>query len=138
MFTRTMDISTSGLMAQRTRMEAIAGNLANITSTRNEKGEVKPYQPRFVVFQEAPDIGGSNGASGVRVPAIGIDTDLPPIRVFNPTHPDRDKDGYIYLPRINMMTEFTNAIESSRTYEANLGAIEISKSMANQTLRIIT
>lgn len=137
MFTRTMDISTSGLMAQRTRMEAIAGNLANITSTRNEKNEVEPYQPRFVVFQEDPTIG-SNGSCGVRVPAIGIDTDLPPIRVFNPTHPDRDADGYIYLPRINMMTEFTNAIESSRTYEANLGAIEISKSMANQTLRIIT
>ena len=137
MFTRTMDISTSGLMAQRARMEAIAGNLANISTMRNEKGELKPYQPRFVVFQEDPNIG-SNGASGVRVPAIGIDTELPPIRVFNPTHPDRDKDGYIYLPRINMMTEFTNAIESSRSYEANLGAIEISKSMANQTLRIIT
>ncbi|MCL2118274.1 MAG: flagellar basal body rod protein FlgC [Planctomycetaceae bacterium] len=137
MFTRTMDISTSGLMAQRTRMEAIAGNLANITTMRNEKNEVKPYQPRFVVFQEDPNIG-TNGSSGVRVPAIGIDTDLPPIRVYNPTHPDRDADGYIYLPRINMMTEFTNAIESSRSYEANLGAIEISKSMANQTLRIIT
>ena len=137
MFTRTMDISTSGLMAQRTRMEAIAGNLANITATHNEKGEIKPYQPRFVVFQEDPTIG-TNNACGVRVPAIGIDTELPPIRVFNPTHPDRDAEGYIYLPRINMMTEFTNAIESSRSYEANLGAIEISKSMANQTLRIIT
>jgi flagellar basal-body rod protein FlgC len=137
MFTRTMDISTSGLMAQRTRMEAIAGNLANITSTRNEKNELKPYQPRFVVFQEDPTLG-SNGSSGVRVPAIGIDTDLPPIHVHNPNHPDADKDGYIYLPRINMMTEFTNAIESSRSYEANLGASEISKSMANQTLRIIT
>lgn len=137
MFTRTMDISTSGLMAQRTRMEAIAGNLANITSTRNEKGELKPYQPRFVVFQEDPT-NSANGGHGVRVPAIGIDTELPPIRVHNPQHPDADRDGYIYLPRINMMTEFTNAIESSRSYEANLGAIEISKSMANQTLRIIT
>ena len=137
MFTRTMDISTSGLMAQRTRMEAIAGNLANITSTRNEKGEIKPYQPRFVVFQEAPDIG-ANGGHGVRVPAIGIDSDLPPLPVYNRDHPDADENGYIYLPRINMMTEFTNAIEASRTYEANLGAIEISKSMANQTLRIIS
>ena len=137
MFTRTMDISTSGLMAQRTRMEAIAGNLANITTMKNEKGEIEPYQPRFVVFQEDPTLG-PNGASGVRVPAIGIDTDLPPIRRHLPDHPYADKDGYVYLPRINMMTEFTNAIESSRSYEANLGAIEISKSMANQTLRIIS
>jgi flagellar basal-body rod protein FlgC len=137
MFTRTMDISTSGLMAQRTRMEAIAGNLANISSTRNEKMELKPYQPRFVVFQEDPTVG-PNNACGVRVPAIGIDTDLPPIRVHNETHPDADADGYIYLPRVNMMTEFTNAIESSRSYEANLGAMEISKSMANQTLRILS
>ncbi|MDR1491709.1 MAG: flagellar basal body rod protein FlgC [Planctomycetaceae bacterium] len=137
MFTRTMDVSTSGLMAQRARMDVIAGNLANITTTRNEKNELKPYEPRFVVFQEDPNKG-TNNSVGVRVAAIGRDTELPPIRKFDPQHPDADKDGYIYLPRINMMTEFTNAIEASRTYEANLGAIEISKSMANQTLRIIT
>ena len=137
MFTQTMDISTSGLMAQRARMMAIAGNLANITSTRNENGELKPYEPRFVVFQ-ADDSIGANNAAGVRVAAVGRDSNLPPIRKYDPQHPDRDKDGFINLPRINMMTEFTNAIEASRTYEANLGAIEISKSMANQTLRIIT
>ncbi|MCL2349570.1 MAG: flagellar basal body rod protein FlgC [Planctomycetaceae bacterium] len=137
MFTQTMNISTSGLMAQRARMMAIAGNLANITSTRNEDGELKPYEPRFVVFQ-ADDSIGANNAAGVRVAAVGRDTNLPPVRKYDPQHPDADKDGFINLPRINMMTEFTNAVEASRTYEANLGAIEISKSMANQTLRIIT
>ncbi|MCL2346895.1 MAG: flagellar basal body rod protein FlgC [Planctomycetaceae bacterium] len=137
MFTQTMDISTSGLMAQRARIMAIAGNLANITSTRNENGELKPYEPRFVVFQ-ADDSIGANNAAGVRVAAVGRDTHLPPVRKYDPQHPDADKDGFINLPRINMMTEFTNAVEASRSYEANLGAIEISKSMANQTLRIIT
>ena len=137
MFTQTMDLSTSGLMAQRARMTTIAGNLANITTTRNENGELKPYEPRFTVFQADPSIG-TNGSAGVRVAAIGKDTELPPIAKYDPTHPDRDEDDFIYLPRINMMTEFTDAIEASRSYEANLGAMEITKSMANQTLRIIT
>jgi flagellar basal-body rod protein FlgC len=137
MFSHTMDLSTSGLMAQRARMTTIAGNLANITTTRNEKGELKPYEPRFTVFQADPSLG-TNGSAGVRVAAIGKDDKLPPLRKYEPTHPDRDKDGFIYLPRINMMTEFTDAIEASRSYEANLGAMEVTKSMANQTLRIIT
>ena len=134
---KIMDISSSGLIAQRIRMQAIASNLANITSTRNEFGELKPYAPRFTVFQVDNAIG-PNGSAGVVVPEIGIDEDLPPVRKYSPTHPDRDEQGFINLPRINMMTEFTDAIESGRSYEANLGAIEVTKSMANQTLRIIS
>jgi len=137
MFNKTMDLSTSGLMAQRTRMMTTAGNLANINTNRNENGELKPYEPRFVVFQADPSLG-TNGSAGVRVAAVGRDTELPPLRKHDPDHPDADKDGYVNMPRINMMTEFTDAIEASRSYEANLGALEITKSMANQTLRIIT
>ena len=133
---KTMDLSTSGLMAQRIRMMAIASNLANITSTRNEDGELKPYEPRFTIFQTVNDMG-PNGSAGVAVKEIVRD-DIAPQRVYSPFHPDRDEDGYIHLPNINMMTEFTDAIESSRSYEANLGAMEITKSMLNQTLRIIT
>lgn len=133
---KTMDVSTSGLMAQRIRMTAIASNLANITSTRNERSEVKPYEPRFTIF-ETDEVIGPNGSAGVNVREIVRD-DLPPLAVYSESHPDRDENGYIYLPRINMMAEFTNAIESARSYEANLGAIEITKSMINQTLRIIT
>ncbi|MCL2303800.1 MAG: flagellar basal body rod protein FlgC [Planctomycetaceae bacterium] len=133
---KTMDVSTSGLMAQRIRMMAIASNLANITSTRNEDGELKPYEPRFTLFQAVDGVG-PNGAAGVMVKEIVRD-DIAPQRVFSPNHPDADENGYIYLPNINMMTEFTDAIESSRSYEANLGAMEITKSMLNQTLRIIT
>ena len=133
---KTMDVSTSGLMAQRIRMTAIASNLANITTMRNEDGELKPYEPRFTIFQTVNDMG-PNGSAGVAVKEIVRD-DIAPQRVFSPKHPDADADGYIHLPNINMMTEFTDAIESSRSYEANLGAMEITKSMLNQTLRIIT
>ena len=133
---KTMDLSTSGLMAQRIRMMTIAGNLANLTSTRNEDGDLTPYQPRFTIFQTVDEMG-PNGSAGVMVREIVRD-DIPPQRVFSPKHPDADANGYIHLPNINMMTEFTDAIESSRSYEANLGAMEITKSMLNQTLRIIT
>lgn len=133
---KTMDVSTSGLMAQRIRVMTIASNLANITSTRNEEGELKPYEPRFTVFQAMNDVG-PNGSAGVVVREIVRD-DIAPQRVFSPQHPDRDENGYIYLPNINMMTEFTDALEASRSYEANLGAMEVTKSMLNQTLRIIT
>ena len=133
---KTMDVSTSGLMAQRIRMMAIASNLANITTMKNEDGELKPYEPRFTIFQTVNDMG-PNGSAGVAVKEIVRD-DIAPQRVFSPKHPCADADGYIHLPNINMMTEFTDAIESSRSYEANLGAMEITKSMLNQTLRIIT
>ncbi len=133
---KIMDVSTSGLVAQRVRMTAIASNLANITSSRNEFGELKPYEPRFVNFQEDNTIG-PNGSAGVFVKEVARD-DLPPIRKYVPFHPDADEQGFVNLPRINLVTEFTDAVESGRSYEANLGAIEVTKSMANQTLRIIS
>ena len=133
---KVMDISSSGLISQRIRLTAIASNLANITSTRNEDGELKPYDPRFVRFQEDNTVG-PNGSAGVFVREIVRD-ELPPIRKYVPFHPDADEQGFINLPHINLVTEFTDAIESGRSYEANLGAMDITKSMANQSLRIIT
>ena len=133
---KIMDISASGLIAQRIRFVATASNLANITSTRNEDGELKPYAPRHVKFQENNAIG-PNGAAGVTVREIARD-ELPPIRRYSPHHPDADEQGFINLPRIELIREFTDAIETGRSYEANLGAMDITKSMANQSLRIIT
>ncbi len=134
-----LDVSTSGLAAQRVRMNAISGNLANISTTHNEEGEAVPYQPRFVVFQTDDSVG-SNGAAGVRVDSVQID-DLEPLYKYEPQHPDAIKDGqwkgYVAYPNVNMMTEYTDAMEAARAYEANLGAIEITKDLANQTLRII-
>ena len=133
---KIMDLSTSGLIGQRIRMTSIASNLANITSTRNEFGELKPYDPRYVKFQADNTIG-PNGSAGVIVREIARD-ELPPIRKYVPFHPDADEQGFINLPRIVLVTEMTDAIEAQRTYEANLGAMDITKSMANQSLRIIT
>jgi flagellar basal-body rod protein FlgC len=133
---KVMDVSASGLISQRIRMTAVASNLANITSTRNEDGELKPYDPRFVRFQTDNTIG-PNGAAGVFVRDIVRD-ELPPIRQYSPHHPDADEQGFINLPNINLVTEFTDAIQSGRSYEANLGAMDITKSMANQSLRILT
>ena len=134
-----LDVSTSGLAAQRVRMNAISGNLANISTTHNEEGEAVPYQPRFVVFQTDESVGGQ-GAAGVRVESIEIE-DLDPLYKYEPNHPDAIKEGewegFVAYPNVNMMTEYTDAMEAARAYEANLGAIEISKDLANQTLRII-
>jgi flagellar basal-body rod protein FlgC len=134
-----MDISTSGLMAQRARMTAIAGNLANISSTHNERGEAVPYQPRFVVFQTDEGVGAA-GAAGVKVSSVETEQ-LEPRLKFEPDNPDAIKEGphkgYVAYPNISMMTEFTNALEASRAYEANLGAMDISKDMEQQTLKII-
>ena len=134
-----LDISTSGLVAQRMRMNAISGNLANISTTHNERGEVAPYQPRFVVLQADAGIG-VQGAAGVKVASVETEQLEPRLR-FEPGHPDAIKEGpnkgYVAYPAIDMMTEFTDALEASRAYEANLGAMDITKDMEHQTLRIL-
>ena len=134
-----LDISTSALVAQRTRMNAISGNLANMSTTHNEKGEPVPYRPRFVVFQTDDNVG-TPGAAGVKVSSVEID-DVEPRYRYQPNHPDAIREGphagYVAYPNINMMTEFTDALEAARAYEANLGAIEIAKDLAQQTLRIL-
>lgn len=134
-----LDISTSGLAAQRIRMNAQSSNIANISTTHNERGEPEPYQPRFVVFQTDESVG-AHGAAGVRVASVGI-ADVEPIWRYDPQHPDAVKEGphagYVAYPNVNMMTEFTDALEAARAYEANLGVIDITKDMQNQTLRIL-
>jgi flagellar basal-body rod protein FlgC len=135
-----LDISTSALAAQRIRMTAIAGNIANISTTHNELGEPEPYKPRYVVFQPDASVG-SHGAKGVKVAAVRVETDRPPRYKYEPGHPDAIQSGpmkgYVAYPDLNMMTEMTDALEAARAYEANLGAIEITKDLTQQTLRIL-
>ena len=134
---RTFDISTSGLVAQRQRMNTIAGNIANINSTRDENGNVSPFQRRLVSFiadtdrEDAVDRG-----VGVKF-EVGVDRDAAPRKVYSPGHPDADKDGNVAYPSINLVTEFVNAVEASRAYEANVAAVEMTKAMAQQTLKIL-
>jgi flagellar basal-body rod protein FlgC len=134
-----LDISSSGLVAQRIRMNAISSNLANISTTHNEAGEPVPYQPRFVIFQADPSVG-ANGAPGVRVSSVKI-ADVEPKLKYEPGNPDAIKSGpntgYVAYPNVNMMTEMTDSMEAARAYEANLGAMEITKDLEQQTLRIL-
>ena len=130
-----IDISTSGLVAQRQRMLAISNNLANIDTTRNAAGAADPYRRHFVVFK-TDDAMGTNGAAGVRVASVEKDASAPQLR-YEPNHPDANAEGYVAYPNVNMMYEMVDAMETARSYEANLGAFEISKDLESQTLRIL-
>lgn len=135
-----LDISTSGLVAQRTRLTAIASNLANMSSVRDENGNLQPYQARFTVFQPDEQLSNQHGAAGVKVASIETEQVEPDYR-YQPSHPLAIREGrwkgYVAYPRVNMTTEFVDALEATRAYEANVGVIEITKSMSQQTLRIL-
>ena len=134
---RTLDISTSGLTAQRHRMDTIAGNIANINTTRDDKGNLSPFQRRLVTFAADSDNDAAVGrGQGVKY-EVAIDRETEPRKVHNPGHPDADADGMVSYPSINLVSEFVNAVEASRAYEANVAAIDMTKSMANETLRIL-
>lgn len=131
-----LDVSASGLVAQRTRLNAISSNLANMSTTRDEMGRANPYQPRFVTFATNTEIATSGGGQGVRVATVEHSTE-PPSMKYEPGHPDADANGYVAYPAIDMTTEMVDALEATRAYEANIGVIEITKDLGSQTLRII-
>jgi len=130
------DVSTSGLVAQRIRLNAISSNLANMSTTRNEHGEVQPYQPRFVIFQPDEQVSTSGGGKGVTVSSVEIE-DVEPLMKYQPQHPDADEKGYVAYPNIDMTREFVDALEATRAYEANIGVIEVTNDLGQQTLRIL-
>lgn len=130
-----INISSSALVAERARMDAISSNLANISTTHDENGEPAPYQPKFVILQTDPRVG-SNGAAGVKAMAqTNVKTE--PLMKYEPGNPDANKDGYVAYPNVNMMEQFTDAMVAARTYEANLGVMQIAKDMELQSLKII-
>lgn len=130
------DVSTSGLVAQRMRLNAISSNLANMSTTRNELGEAEPYRPRYVTFQTDSEVTTSGGGAGVKVGSVEISGE-PPLMKYQPGHPDADEDGYVRYPNIDMTTEMVDAMQATRAYEANIGVIEITKDLGRQTLRIV-
>src|SRR5262249_13567207 len=132
---RAIDISTSGLIAQRQRMNTISGNIANVNVTRDADGHVAPYQRRFVTFAAERDPRNETGGAGVPY-HVEVAPATAPLHRYEPGHPDANADGYVLYPNINTITEFVNAMEASRAYEANVAAIEMSKEMAQLGLRI--
>ena len=134
-----LDISTSALVAQRTRLNAVSGNIANISSLKDENGKANPYQAREVIFQtdESMSVG---QAAGVKVSEIQM-SDAEPLYRWQPEHPlaieDGDRKGYVAYPNIDLTTQMVDALESTRAYEANVGVMEISKNLGRETLTIL-
>jgi flagellar basal-body rod protein FlgC len=132
----SLDVSTSGLVAQRTRLNAISSNIANMSTTRNEQGQPEPYQPRFVTFQTDNNISTPGGGAGVKIGSVQHSNE-PPKMKYEPGHPDADAQGFVRYPAVDMTTQFVDALEATRAYEANIGVIEVTKNMSDQALRII-
>jgi len=136
-----LDISTSALVAQRIRLDTVSSNLANLTSLeRDEKGNMQPYQARYAVFQTDEATETKHGAIGVKVASVQTEQ-IEPLYRWQPSHPyaikEGPKKGYVAYPRINMTAEMVDALVATRAYEANIGAMELSKNMAQQSLRIL-
>jgi flagellar basal-body rod protein FlgC len=155
-----LNISASGLSAQRKKLEVISSNIANAETTRTKEGG--PYQRKIAVLKakkennfetvlksksgrlittRAKHFPGSSilqksGSQEISV-QTNIETDQSDFKmVYDPNHPDADEDGYVYYPNVNMVTEMVDMINASRSYEANLTAIDASKKMAKAALDI--
>jgi flagellar basal-body rod protein FlgC len=138
----SLDISTSGMIAQRTRLDAIAANLANKDAILDSSGKVNPYRRRQVLFAPGdPSARTAEGRSmGVHVAQIQINQDAVRLK-HDPSNPYAFKDGpnagYVPVPDIDAVTEQINGMEAMRAYEANVVAAEASKTMMAQALRLI-
>lgn len=132
-----MNISVSGLYAQRIRMNTIAQNIANINSTRTHEGG--PYRRQDVVFSAVPLTGsvmpGTNQGMGVMVTEIIKDSRLHPSK-YDPGHPDADAGGYVTMPNVDMMEEMVNLITAARSYEANIASFQTARLMTAKALDI--
>lgn len=141
-FATALQIGASGLSSQRIRLNTIASNLANSHTTKTQEGG--PYKRRDVILAADPvetpfeDILSEVDAgrmATVRVHDIIVDGRTP-LTKYDPHHPDADADGYIKLPRINIMEEMTNMLSAVRSYEANVAGIKATKEMAVKALEI--
>lgn len=143
--TSAFDISSSALTAQRFRMDVISSNIANADSTRARMvdGRWVPYQRKLVAiepkqpsFAEALQ-GAVSGSAGQGVQVARVTEDPSPFRqVFNPTHPDADENGFVMLPNVDVLKEMVDMISATRSYEANVTALNASKAMITKALEI--
>ncbi|MBN1227818.1 MAG: flagellar basal body rod protein FlgC [Deltaproteobacteria bacterium] len=136
-FLLPLDISSSGLETQRRRMDIIASNLANIETTRTEDGG--PYR-RKIVMMGPKKMGGADGSFYSRLEGVMIDDvaeDQSPFKkIYNPGHPDANKEGYLLKPNVDLVVEITNMLMARRVFEANIAAIKTTKQMALKAFEI--
>ena len=140
----SINISSSALTAERTRMDVISNNIANVNTTVTENGT--PFRRKVVTFQERVTTdfvvpmnvnSEDNRETGNGVRVIGISEDNSPFKyVYDPSHPQANKDGYVEMPNINIISEMTDMITATRAYEANVNIINSAKGMAQAALNI--
>jgi len=138
---KAMEISASGLRAQRTRVEAISSNLANVTTTRTDEGG--PYRRRETVFASDPistpfsnllTSSVTKEPPGVKAEVVERQGEMK--EVYEPSHPDADERGYVMLPNVNLVEEMVDLLSALRNYEANVTAFNSAKSMVMKALEI--
>jgi flagellar basal-body rod protein FlgC len=129
----SFDISTSALGAQRIRLDTIASNIANIDTVLGPDGKPMTYRRRFPVFQSQR----ADGGAGVSVAEIDEDYSTPFNPKLEPSSPAANAQGYVAYPNVDLSHEYVDALETTRAYEANITAIETTKSMMNSTLRLL-
>ncbi len=142
-FFRSINVSASGLTAERLRMDIISKNIANAETTRTSAGT--PYRRQMPIFMEQQGSSFSDilseakgqyvSGNGVEVAAIKEDTSAFK-RLYNPGHPDADAEGYVLMPNVDVVTEMINLISASRGYEANVTAMNATKSMVLKAMEI--
>jgi flagellar basal-body rod protein FlgC len=137
---RSLRMSASGLSAERLRMDTISSNIANVSTTRGENGQ--PYIRKIAVFQENlnTELNKSTGKPEEKmlgVKAVSIKEDQSPLKkVYDPSHPDADVEGYVTMPNVNILNEMADMITATRAYEANVTAMNSEKSMFLKALEI--
>lgn len=133
-----MKISSAGLSVQRTRMNVVSSNLANMNTTRTPEGG--PYRRKEVVIGAMPVSKGFEGVLADKVTqpkVIEIKEDQSEFqKVYDPSHPDADEKGFVYLPNVNLMKEMVDMLSATRSYEANAAVISTIKSMAQKAIDI--
>ncbi len=144
-FFNSMNTSASALTAQTLRMDVISENIANINTTRTENGGA--YKKKTVLFESAGAVRqfsdyfsdemklGEQPSGGVKATKIAVDNSTGNL-VYNPEHPDSDENGYVEMPNVNLVEEMVNMISASRSYEANITAMNTTKTMVSKTLEI--
>ncbi|MDP2307113.1 MAG: flagellar basal body rod protein FlgC [Pseudomonadota bacterium] len=133
----TFQIAASGLSAERLRLQTIASNMANARTTRTEAGG--PYQRQVPVFEsrEIDPFGSALDRAGSEVVVTDLRSDgRPPIRTYDPGHPDADPEGYVEYPDINVLQEMVDLMTTNRTYESNTSVVEATRDMARKALEI--
>ena len=141
-FFSSMNISSSALTAERTRMNLISSNLANANATRTPEGG--PYKRKDAVFAATPVESGFNralnNAAGQQARQVEVteivEDQNPPRMQYDPGNPDANAQGYVAMPNVNVVEEMADMISASRSYEANVTAVQAAKSMALKTLEI--